>query len=250
MTNQIPSLTEATLRTIDDFWSHDIDCSREELRAERTLVVAHPDQYADFMGIFILLVGSSPIISLPRELYSSLVMEAQTWPASDVLDGVRLRSLIGERVDRIIGPAFIGYTESEMFRAIEAPMTTVLNKTHTGAVSSLRAACDPVEWEHGERDLGGNTSIGIFAGEELVTLAAYDLWGQRIAHISIVTHPQYRQLGYGCAAVSKLTEILLDRNLVPQYRALESNSASLNIAAKLGFARYAMSVTVRLRSTP
>ncbi len=250
MTHEIPNLREATLRTVDEFWSHDVGCSREQLRAERTVVVAHPDQYADFMGIFILLVGTAPIISLPRELYSFLALEAQTWPASDVVDGARLRSLIGDRVDRIIGPAFIGYTERVMFRAIEAPTTTLLNKAHAAAVSLLRAACEPAEWEHGGRDLGGNPSIGIFAGEELVTLAGYDLWGQRIAHISIVTHPQYRQRGYGRAAVSKLTEVLLDRNLVPQYRTLESNGPSLKIAAKLGFARYATSVTVRLRAIP
>jgi GNAT superfamily N-acetyltransferase len=241
-------MTEATLQTIDDFWSNDVGCSHEQLRAERTILVAHPDHYADFMGIFILLVGTSPIISLPRELYLTLASEAQTWSASDILDGGRLRSLIGDRVDGIIGPAFIGYTERGMFCEFEAPMTIVLNNTHATAVSTLRAACDPAEWEHVGGDLGGSVSIGIFVGEELVALARYSLWGVRIAHISIVTHPHYRQRGYGRAAVSQLTKILLDRNLIPKYRALDNNIASMKLAARLGFIRYATTMTVRLHS--
>jgi len=242
-------MTEATLRTIDDFWSNDVGCSRKQLRADRNVVVAHPDRYADFMGIFNLMVGTAPLISLPRDRYASLAGAAHTWSASDAFDGARLRFLIGEGIDSIIGPAFIGYTEPGSFHAIAAPGTELLNNTHAAAVSALRAACAPEDWEHGGGDLGANSRVGLFVGKKLAALAGYTLWGESIAHLSIVTHPAYRQCGYGSAAVSKMTAILLDRGLVPQYRALESNGASLKIAAKLGFARYATSVTVRLRPT-
>ena len=75
----------------------------------------------------------------------------------------------------------------------------------------------------------------MFKGQELVALASYQLWGERIAHIAFATHPLFRGRGYATAAVSALTKIVFERHLVPQYRTLETNSASMDIARRLGF---------------
>jgi GNAT superfamily N-acetyltransferase len=246
----VASLTAKTVGTVDEFWSEDVGCSREILRSDQTIVVPHPDQYSEFAGIFVLLIDSAPIISLPPDLYSSLCNKAREWTASQVVDSQCLPSLIGHRLDRIIGPAFVGYTEPGMFLAVEASSTAMLGKEHAEQLASLRAACDPIEWEHGGRQFGENPTVGVFIGRELIALAGYDIWGDRIAHISIVTHPRYRRHGYGCAAVSRLTEIALERGLVPQYRTLDSNTGSMKIAAKSGFTRYATTMTVWLHSKP
>jgi GNAT superfamily N-acetyltransferase len=244
----VTDLTVETLQTVDEFWAADLGCSREMLRSKQTIVVSHPNQYSDFTGIFILLVASAPIISMPRELYSSLSSKAQHWSASQVLDAVTLRSLIGDRIDKIIGPAFIGYTGIGTFRPVEANSLILLQSDNSERIASLRAACDPIEWQHGGRELNENPTVGVFDNTELVALAGYDIWGERIAHISIVTHPRYRRHGHGRAAVSRLTQVALERGLVPQYRTLDSNAPSMKIAAQLGFTRYATTLTVRLHS--
>jgi GNAT superfamily N-acetyltransferase len=244
------SLSREIVQTVDEFWAADVGCPCESLRSEGTITVCHPNQHSDWNGIFILRIDSAPIISLPRDLFSSLCIAARQWSTTQVFDSTQLRSLIGSCVDKIIGPAFIGYTESGMFRPIETSSTTLLRNEHSEHVVSLRAACDPMEWDHGGRQFGENPTIGVFVGTELIALAGYDIWGDRIAHLSIVTHPRYRRHGHGCAAVSRLTEIALERGLVPQYRTLDSNTASIKIAAKLGFTRYATTMTVWLHSKP
>jgi len=233
---------------VDKFWAADFGCPREMLRSEGTITVCHPNQYSDWKGIFILRIDSAPIISLPRDLFSSLCTEARQWSTTQVFDSTQLRSLVGSRVDKIIGPAFIGYTESGKFQPIESRSTTVLGNEHSGHVASLRAACDSIDWEHGGHELGENPAVGVFVEKELAALASYDVWSDRIAHIFILTHPRYRRHGYACAAVSRLVEIALERGLVPQYRTLESNTASMKIAARLGFTRYATTMTVGLHS--
>jgi predicted GNAT family acetyltransferase len=86
---------------------------------------------------------------------------------------------------------------------------------------------------------------GVFKDQELVALASYQLWGERIAHIAVVIHPLFRGLGYAKAAVSALTRIIFERQLVPQYRTLETNSTSMDIVARLGFSGYATSLAIR-----
>jgi predicted GNAT family acetyltransferase len=87
---------------------------------------------------------------------------------------------------------------------------------------------------------------GVFMGEQLVAIAGYEAWGGGIAHISVVTHPDFRSQGFGRSAVAHLGERTIRAGLLPQYRTLESNQASIRLAESLGFQRYATSMAVRL----
>jgi RimJ/RimL family protein N-acetyltransferase len=78
-------------------------------------------------------------------------------------------------------------------------------------------------------------------------LASYELRGEKIAHIYVITHAAFRGLGHAIKAVSALTRIVLERKLVPQYRTLEANALSMAMARRLGFIQYATSLVVRLR---
>jgi RimJ/RimL family protein N-acetyltransferase len=86
---------------------------------------------------------------------------------------------------------------------------------------------------------------GVFKGHKLAALASYQIWGEQIAHIAIVTHPAFRGQGYATAAVSSLTQTVLGRTLVPQYRTLEGNAPSIAVARRLGFEHYATSLAIR-----
>ena len=85
----------------------------------------------------------------------------------------------------------------------------------------------------------------MFKGQELLALASYQLWGERIARVAFATHPLFRGRDYVTAAVSALTKIVFERHLVPQYRTLETNSASMDIARRLGFIEQATSLAIR-----
>ncbi|HEY0793108.1 MAG TPA: GNAT family N-acetyltransferase [Chthoniobacterales bacterium] len=79
-------------------------------------------------------------------------------------------------------------------------------------------------------------------------LARYELWGHYVAHLSVVTHPGFRGCGQATAAVAALTSAVLSRHLVPQYRTLEANTASMAVAYRIGFVPHATSLAVRLGS--
>jgi GNAT superfamily N-acetyltransferase len=222
----------------------DLGCPREWLRSPHPVVLSHADDR--YAGIFILLIGEAPIISLPHHLYPVLRATAEHWSAADVLDVTVLRTRLGDRVDQIIGPAFIGYADHTTFRAVEPNVACLLGARDHQAVDTLRTACDAIEWEHGGSVLGQNPAAGVYVGRELVALAGYQVWGGDLAHIAIITHPQHRGHGYGGAAVSKLTAVLLAHRLVPQYQTLDSNQPSIQVAQKLGFVRYGTSMAVRM----
>jgi GNAT superfamily N-acetyltransferase len=245
----IDRLSPETLRIVDDFWAADLGCSRGMLRSSSAIVVPHPAQYSNWTGIFILLVGAAPIISLPRALFPSLSTRAQSWLASEALDATFLRSVLSGSVDKIIGPAFVGYMDHRSAPSAEASAARLLREDDGEKISKLRTACDPADWRQGGRELGENPAVGCFANEELIAIAGYEIWAGVIAQISIVTHPSYRRRGFGHAAVSRLIEPIIERRLVPQYRTLHSNQPSMKIASALGFVEYATTMTLHLRST-
>jgi predicted GNAT family acetyltransferase len=104
-----------------------------------------------------------------------------------------------------------------------------------------------MEWEHGGSPIEHPCS-GVFVRDQLASLAGYEIWSGGIAHISIVTHPEFRGDGYGRSAVAHLMERVIGAGLLPQYRTLEANGASMRLAEALGFQRYAVTVAVRFGS--
>lgn len=102
------------------------------------------------------------------------------------------------------------------------------------------------DWDNLSESITPETSAACFAGETLAALATYEVWGGRLAHIGVVTHPVHRGRGHGRSAVAHLARMALAAGLIPQYRALESNIPSIRIAEALGFRCFATSVAVRL----
>ena len=108
--------------------------------------------------------------------------------------------------------------------------------TDDGDESSEPIAPDPDAEEPGFEP--GET-VGIEADGRLVAAAGYEVWDERIAHISVVTHPDYRSRGLGQAVVSRATDRALDAGLWPQYRTLDAWPWSVALAEGLSFERFA-----------
>jgi GNAT superfamily N-acetyltransferase len=211
-----------------------------------TLVV--PDNESNgFHGLYCFLRNQTLIVAVSPDLLATFHPRAEGWCQADVLDIERFRRLIDYPIDQIIGPAFIGYTDRTMFCPFSAEETRLLGSEDLSSLEALQAACNALEWKHGGSQLGDQPVIGAFHGERLVSVSGYEIWDGGIAHISVVTHPQYRGQGYGKAVVSKLTDEALKRGLVPQYRTLEANKSSMALGNRLGFERYATTVAVRLK---
>jgi RimJ/RimL family protein N-acetyltransferase len=195
--------------------------------------------------LYLMEFGAAPVISLPPDQMEFYREAVARWRPGVVRLPSVVEAVFGKPVAAIVGPAFIGYCDPNQFHPVSCDEARPLVAGDEETLETLRAACEVRAWEHGGSAFRPGAMTGVFKDQELVALASYTLWGERIAHIAIVTHPRFRGRGYAKAAVSALTGIIFERQLVPQYRTLETNSASMDIARRLGFIEYATSLAIR-----
>lgn len=239
-------LSEATVSRVNAYWAEYFGCAPATLFSGSAQIIPHGPGLADYAGIYAHFRGGEDdgraVISLPPERLDALRALLPAGPATPA----SLSAAFLAHSTAIIGPAYLGYAEAV---AAPAHSARVLDAADAAAVRELESACDGTEWEHGgSAPLDGCPLSGVFVSGRLAALAGYEVWGGSIAHISIITHPGFRGRGLGRSAVARLAARALSAGLVPQYRTLGSNLASVRVAESLGFCRYATSLAIRLPS--
>jgi GNAT superfamily N-acetyltransferase len=232
-------LSERTRSLVSWYWADYLGLSAEALFATARQIMTHGAELADYAGIFALFRHDRVIISLPRDRAEPI---RALLPAGS-LTAENLAAALRDVSSAVVGPAYIGYTDSAP-ALIHAARNLVASDSK--AIGELRSACDPIEWEHGGCGPKSCAASGVFVGDQLVALAGYETWGGSIAHISVITHPDWRGRRYGRSAVADLVRRALSAGLIPQYRTLMSNVASIHVADALGFCQFATSVSIRL----
>jgi RimJ/RimL family protein N-acetyltransferase len=212
--------------------------SQEAWPRDGVLIVEHGAELADYHGVFAYFQRGAIIVSLPPGCAAALRLEIQQLGTS-FSPGKFAEAM--ERPDRmVIGPAAIFY----LTKAPDDRTARLLGPSGGAPLAELERACSATEWAHGGPPAGADVA-GAFADGQLAAAAGYEVWGGTVAHILVVTHPQYRGRGYGRAAVARIAAHAVSRGLLPQYRTLAANQASIRIAEALGFELYAQSVAVR-----
>ena len=242
-------LTDYILKVADAWWARDFACSPDHLRPGATHVQVHAGELIGDDGIWILAVGTWPVVSLPPAVFPGLRERAQDWSRETISTSETLEAGLGPfRPTRIVGPAFIGYATRECLAKDTKRQARQLVDADGAAATALRTYCDAEAWEHGGSEFGRVPSFGAFTEEGgLAALAGYETWG-RIAHISIVSRPDRQSQGHGAAAVLAAAEHALQAGLVPQYRTLKANKPSMRLAQRLGFQEYGVSVYVKVEA--
>jgi GNAT superfamily N-acetyltransferase len=235
-------LDDGAVSIATKYWAAHFGCEPADLFSDPFRIVLHGSVLADYRGIFGLFRDDAAIVSVPanrtgtlRPLLSGLPHNCSPGAIASALHPVAAA---------IIGPAFIGYATNV---ALPTKPASTLTPNDAPALDALQQACDPTEWEHGGSP-GGNPCSGAFVNGRLVAVAGYEIWGGTITHISVVTHPGFRGRDFGRNAVAHLAARALSAGLLPQYRTLESNRASIRVAQALGFCCYARSIAVRLNN--
>ena len=231
---------------VDEYWASELGCSVEAIEQPGTTVVAH-GRFGPYHGLFLFLRHAALIVSIPPDLLSAYWELAAALRPEDLWDSRELAGrLTGPRpISRVVGPAFVGYVASPPEAPPAPPDVRLLTPADVDAVDRLRTACDVTEWEHSGSISAGEPSVGRFVDDELVALAGYKVWSDTIAHIGVITHPAHRGHGDGRAVVTRITQHALHQHLVPQYRTLEANIASVAVGTAVGFERYAITVALR-----
>lgn len=233
-------LNERTVSRVTEYWAHHLGCAADALFASPPHIVTHGAGLAGYSGIFALFRGDGLTISLPPDHADFLRPLLPVPPISTS----SLAAAFPGHSSAVIGPAYIGYADSVV---TPLPPARSLTPSDSAEVSELQSTCDVTEWDHGGSTLSAGPASGVFVDGQLVSLAGYEAWGGCIAHISVITHPAFRRQGFGRSAVAHLASRALVSGLIPQYRTLYSNLASIRVAEALGFCHFATSMAIRLR---
>jgi GNAT superfamily N-acetyltransferase len=137
-------LSIPTLETIDQYWSSFLGCDRKDFFARGTVVVPHAE-LSDWHGIYGFLRNEFLVISVPENLLDEFRARAIGWSPADMLKEERLRALLELRLELVVGPAFVGYTDRVAFRPAPAEATWVLEQQDAAVLADLKAACSALE---------------------------------------------------------------------------------------------------------
>jgi hypothetical protein len=169
-------------------------------------------------------------IGAPQSLIESLRGRADDLASIDATDPVAIREILHDlgSIEAVLGPAFYGYVDRETFTPIESSARTLI-AADSSAYNRFRTTVPDAEWERGGSGLEPGQTLGLFVGETLVAVAAYEVWNDLLAHLAVV---------------SRATDRALTEGYLPQYRTLNAWPWSVALAEELGFERFATSILV------
>jgi GNAT superfamily N-acetyltransferase len=250
--SNVHRLTRETRDAVDAYWAAFFGCAPDDLRRAASHVVSHVG-LGDYLGVYAMTFeDAAPIVSVPPSFLDLARSAATRWTSETVSSPVDLQALLGARAGVAVGPAVVSYLEPTLDHRLttgsDVQILLPSEPAHRTAVERLGTACTPTEWAHGGGALADTPAVGVFHEALLVAMASYEVWGGRLAHIAVVTHPAFRRRGLGRAAVARLIVHLGEQRVIPQYRTLASNVAALRVATSLGFVPYARSMAVRLHT--
>jgi RimJ/RimL family protein N-acetyltransferase len=200
-----------------------------------------------YQGAFLFRARTVCIVSVPPAWVEPAQAALSGHTTEEVFAPQFLEGAFGDAVDCLLGPAWLGYADATDFAPAPTEAVRLLEPSDERAFRRLAEQCDATEWEHSGLEGDRPPVCGCFREGELVAAAGYTIWGEKLAHVGVVTHSSHRGHGYGKAVVSGITAHALRQGLIAQYRTLQSNAPSIAIGRALGFQEYGVTLAVRFR---
>ncbi len=237
-------MKDLSIKLLKKYWFDELGCSETDLEAGKTKVVAH-GKMEGYSGVKFFHSNNSTIISAPESLIKELEQKITNVDSTTSFEINFIKKILNEKLDRIIGPAFIGFIDEKSFLPISTTDTKELDTDDWSLVEKLFQSCTAIEIDHSSLEKG-QAMAGVFIYGTLVGVAGYEILEGLVAHIGILTNTNYRGQGIAKKALSKITEMALKANLGVQYQTLDSNIASVKCAERLGFKRFATTIAARI----
>lgn len=148
----------------------------------------------------------------------------------------------------LLGPAVLMYSDEPPESASSDGRTFVsdLSKDYS-SWNRFREELGEDEWEAFGLDRDDIQTEHLFAvleGERIIAAGYIQSWGEILGHLGVATLSDYRGRGLGKAIVRYAKNRALDRQLIPQYRTLETNIFSIRLAQAVGFELVGMSLAL------
>jgi hypothetical protein len=227
-------VVESAKATVAAYWAGLLGCTVDDLRAPGLHIGTFRGTYRDAWW---LRRQKSHILSVPGDLVERIRGRVGGRRSDDV-DLAYIEHLLAPEVRRIIGPCFLGYADRGSLRTGSLVTARQLGPADVAALRELADSCDQDEWAESGLNVDRPPIFGCFAGQRLLAAASYEVWGDRIAHMGVLTDLASRRSGHGRIVAACAASHALDCGLVVQWRALESNTASVALGTSLGCARW------------
>jgi len=236
-------VVESAETTVEAYWAGLLGCTVDDLRSPGLHIGTFRGTYRDAWW---LRRQKSHILSVPGDLVERIRGRVLGDRRADDVDLAYIEHLLAPEVRRIIGPCFLGYADRGSLRT--GPLVNVrqLSPADVAALRELADSCDQDEWAESGLSVDRPPIFGCFGGQRLLAAASYEIWGEGIAHMGVLTDPASRRSGHGRLVAASAASDALDRGIVVQWRALESNTASVALGTSLGCARWGSHYTILL----
>ena len=232
----------------DRFWAEHLGVQPSDWSVPGVSVNAHVG-LKGYRGVWFFMRRDRLVVSAPDGWVPHISQYlANASQYNNLPEEAALRELFGSDFERCIGPAFQGALTPECFRPFKSRSVRQPTAGDLQAISVFRAACA----EHGGVDSGMDDATffqaAYFHSGRVAALSGYRPWNDLFGDPCVLTHPEYRGRGWGTAVVSMTVELALAEGKVLLYQTLESNTAAVKLAQRLGYERYAQHIAVRLKA--
>jgi RimJ/RimL family protein N-acetyltransferase len=235
-----------TMRKIRAHWRAQLGCDVDALPRGVT-VIAHAAALVAYSGVYAVMREGRCAVSAPAWIVDGAHDALAGRAAADVFDARAIAVPFGDAVERVIGPAWIGYADAADVRARDRRDARLLIPDDDAALRTLAAAAGETAWEHSGIDFDRAPIFGLFVNRVLAAACSYERRGEHVLHVGVVTHPAHRGRGYGRAVASAATAHGLAAGGIMQWQTLVANAPSLAIGRSLGYREYCRTLAVRLR---
>lgn len=233
---------------LEQHWFDKLGARPVDLQEGKVTVRAH-GTLVGYAGAIAFKRNNACIISVPQNLMEDAEKKVAGAGCQDVFKAAYLEKLFGSNVEMSIGPAWQGQIEAEHFKPCHGPDSRLLTSADEPAIKRFLQNCSTTNVDLNGLKSGRLQTVGIFIGEEIIAVSGYELRDDTIAHIAVLSRPDYRGKGYAKKAASHLISITLAKKMGIQYQTLMSNPASIALAKGLGFTDFAETITVRLKKS-
>lgn len=232
----------------DEHWRWRFGLGPDEYPRRGVTVVAHGSPFfRGYQSAWIFQHEEAWVITVPSELLDQTRERVGQVPSRQLHSGGAVRHLFGDRITRMIGPAFQGFLEERAdFCPFDQHQVRLYCPEDRAALGRLVAACDPQEVERSDVVIDDVLLYVCPLEDELVSVAKPSALGVDAVGIGVLTPPRFRGRGLGKAAVGALIEVVLAEGKVVVYQTPASNLPSVNLALGLGVRDYGRSLAIRL----
>ena len=190
--------------------------------------ISNYSEREDSTWVVIVELDDSRVIVAPS---FALILLSQL-PIDQLFDVDLVTSTLAQFSPRPIGSALLLYAETEL----NEPMADQRARSaFEGQIDVILSKCLASEVEESGLSEMDTRFEEVDSKGDLIALAGYEIWNDRVAQLGVLVDPLQRGRGIGQKVARVAIEDARLKNLVPQWRARIDNVPSIRLATELGF---------------